>query len=80
MTSATLTPPSPLLVPLPVAAEMLGISQRSLHAWTVPRGPIPVVRVPGKRTVRYSVDALQKWIEQQQQDANQNANLKVGQR
>lgn len=64
MSSEGSTPP--LLVPSPTAARMLGISPRSLYEWTRPRGPIPVIRMPGGRAVRYSTSALQQWIEQQQ--------------
>lgn len=56
------------------AARVLGISLRTLWAWTQPRGPIPCLRIgSGKRqTVLYSVDALKAWL-------NQKANESAGQ-
>ena len=47
------------------AAEALGISEKTLWSRTAPRGPIPVVRLG--RSVRYSVDALRRWIDEHQQ-------------
>lgn len=55
-------PPAPLAVPPPEAARMLSICERSLWALTAPRGPIPCVRLG--RSVRYSVAALQHYLEE----------------
>lgn len=49
------------------AAAALAISERTLWEMTAPRGPIPVLRLPGRgkaRTLRYAVDDLQRWIEE----------------
>ena len=64
-----------ILSPLPAAlalrpreaAKALGISPRTLWGLTVPRGPIPCLRVGhGKRqTVLYPVADLQAWLSQQ---------------
>jgi excisionase family DNA binding protein len=57
--------PTPRLLLTPrQAAEALGFSERKLWSLTSPRGPIPCVRI-GK-SVRYSVAALEAWVEQQQ--------------
>ena len=47
------------------AAASLSISERSLWAKTTPRGPITCVRIGN--CVRYSPDALQAFVESQQQ-------------
>jgi hypothetical protein len=47
------------------AANRLAISERQLWAQTDPRGPIPCVRI-GK-SVRYSPDAVQRFIDEQEQ-------------
>jgi excisionase family DNA binding protein len=52
----------PLLTPRETA-DWLRCSTRTLFDLTSPRGTIPVVRV-GRR-VRYSLTALQAWIDQQ---------------
>jgi len=52
---------APLAVPARDAARMLSISERALWALTAPRGPIPCVRLG--RSVRYSVAALQRYLE-----------------
>ena len=46
------------------AAPVLEISERQLWAQTQPRGPIPCVRIGS--SVRYSPEALQAFIAQQQ--------------
>ena len=46
------------------AAAVLDISDRQLWAQTQPRGPIPCVRIGN--SVRYSPEALQAFIAQQQ--------------
>jgi hypothetical protein len=46
------------------AADALGITERTLWSLTVPRGPIPSFRIgPGGRSIRYSVAALEAWIQ-----------------
>lgn len=47
------------------AAEMLGVSERTVWNLTAPRGPIPCVRIG--RSVRYSQSSLRAWVEQQQE-------------
>ena len=49
------------------AAKALGISARTLWGLTVPRGPIPCLRIGhGKRqTVLYPVADLRTWLGQQ---------------
>jgi len=42
------------------AARLLGISERSLHDLTSPRGPIACVRTPGR--ILYSLATLKAWI------------------
>jgi predicted DNA-binding transcriptional regulator AlpA len=56
------TPARKLLLSAREAAASLSISERTLWAVTVPRGTLPVVRIPGGRGVRYSVESLQNWI------------------
>lgn len=46
------------------AAEVLSISQRTLHEITVPRGILPCVRI-GK-SIRYSPSTLEQFIRTQQ--------------
>jgi hypothetical protein len=52
------------------AARALSISERTLWGLTAPRGPIPVLRLPGRgskaRALRYPIADLQRWIDQQQ--------------
>ena len=48
------------------AAVRLSISERQLWAHTQPRGPIPATRIG--TCVRYSVEALQRFFESQQQE------------
>jgi hypothetical protein len=60
--------PAPQLLLTPTAAaRLLSISARTLWSRSHPRGPIPVVRIPGTRTVRYSVAALQAFIQAAQE-------------
>ena len=60
--------PAPQLLLTPTsAAKMLSLSTRTLWARTFPRGPIPFVRIPGTRAVRYSLAALKEFV-----DANQS--------
>lgn len=60
--TATETTKLRLLIPPRDAARMLSISEKKL--WTLTKqGVIPAVRV-GVRSVRYSMAALERWIEQ----------------
>lgn len=61
-------PPTPhLLLTAAAAARVLSISPRTLWARTFPRGPIPVVKIPGTRTVRYRLTALKEFVESVQE-------------
>lgn len=60
------TDPQLLLTPKQAAAA-LKVSERTLWARSHPRGPIPVVKIPGTRAIRYSVAALQKFIQAAQE-------------
>ena len=55
---------APLLWDAREAASALRLSERTLWSLTQPRGPIPAVRL-GRRSVRYSPEALRAWIEAQ---------------
>lgn len=58
-----------LLITFREAARILSVSEKTL--WTLTkRGAIPAVRV-GVRNVRYSVAALERWIEEQEPTAKQ---------
>ncbi|MCA9063649.1 MAG: helix-turn-helix domain-containing protein [Planctomycetaceae bacterium] len=46
------------------AAMLLSVSERQLWQHTSPRGPIPATRIG--HSVRYSPEALQRFIESQQ--------------
>jgi excisionase family DNA binding protein len=52
---------TPLLISARDAAMLLNISERTLATYTK-SGVLPVVRIG--HSVRYSVEALRKWIEQ----------------
>jgi Helix-turn-helix domain len=56
------TPVVKLLLTSKQAAAALSVSERTLWARSYPRGPIPVVKIHGTRTVRYSLAALQEFI------------------
>ena len=64
MVAVTQDAPRLLLSPR-YAAKALSISEKTLWSNTAPRGDIPVVRV-GARGVRYSLEALQQWVERRQ--------------
>jgi predicted DNA-binding transcriptional regulator AlpA len=66
LASAAASVESRLLISAKDAAAALSVSERTLFSLTAPRGPIPVTRLPGVRSVRYSVDALRDWIASQQ--------------
>lgn len=51
---------TPLALSPREAAKSLGISERTLWASTVPRGPIPAVKLGGR--VLYPVAGLQEWL------------------
>ena len=53
------------------AAKALAISEKTLWTLSAPRGPIPTIRV-GERSIRYSVAALQRWIDSEQTAAAAN--------
>jgi len=53
-----------LLLRVRQAAKALAVSERQLWAHTHPRGPIPCVRIGN--SVRYSPEALQAFIAEQQ--------------
>jgi hypothetical protein len=64
-----------VLVAPKVAAHLLSITPRQLARLTMPRGPIPCLRVPGRprkagegeptaRAIRYLLTDLQKWAEE----------------
>lgn len=58
--------PEPLLLEPREAARALRISERSLQDLKS-AGLVPFVRLgPGGRLVRYSPDALRKWIQEQE--------------
>ncbi len=67
--TTSVSPAAPLLLTARDAAKALAISERTLWASSVPRGPIPVTRLPGVRSIRYSVDALREWVASQQQQS-----------
>jgi len=54
---------SPLLLTRREAAQLLGVSERTLYSISSPRGTVPCVKVTD-RTVRYSRAALMAWIEE----------------
>jgi predicted DNA-binding transcriptional regulator AlpA len=56
------------------AARALAISEKTLWTLSAPRGPIPTVRI-GERSIRYSVAALQRWIEADQTAAATNGEV-----
>ncbi len=59
------TIPAPkLLVTGDEAAELLSVCRKTLWSLTQPRGTIPVVSI-GPSGIRYSVDSLRRWIEEQ---------------
>ena len=54
------------------AADALGISQRTLHDLTAPRGPLRAVRL-GDRTLRYAIESLREDISRLQEQQNASA-------
>jgi excisionase family DNA binding protein len=67
MVTAVQEPPR-LLTPREAAEQVLRVSAKTLSRLTQPHGPIPAVRV-GRRSVRYTREALQEYIRQQQATA-----------
>jgi excisionase family DNA binding protein len=65
--SAAIAPP--VILTVQDAADLLKVSCRTLYSLTRPRGPIPCFRV-GPRGVRYTLTALQEWIDEQQAGAS----------
>lgn len=56
----------PLLLTAREAAAALRISTKTLWSLTEPRGTIPAMRIgKGERSVRYSVEALRRWVAEQ---------------
>jgi predicted DNA-binding transcriptional regulator AlpA len=53
-----------LLTRKEAAAQIFGYSEKTLYRLSQPLGPIPVVRTPGSRLVRYSPAALREFIRQ----------------
>jgi excisionase family DNA binding protein len=45
------------------AAELLGVSRSLAYRWMA-QGIIPVVRIPGTRSIRVPREALIRWIEE----------------
>lgn len=75
--NAKQTPEQRLLLKPKAAAETLGdISERQLWAQTFPRGRIPCVRI-GK-CVRYSPEALQRFIESQEEQQQEEQEQEGG--
>ncbi len=62
---------TPLAVNRRAAARMIGIGPTKLWQETYPRGPIPCFRIG--RAVRYSVDDLRKYVEDQRREAAEQA-------
>jgi len=59
-------PPSPLLVRSEMAASMAGVSIKTLDAWRSKGVGPPFIRLTSTgRGVRYRLDGLKKWIEEQ---------------
>ena len=54
--------PNRLLLKGTEVAEILGISRGLAYRW-MQGGRLPVVRVPGARTIRVPKEALLKWID-----------------
>ena len=53
-----------LLVDVPTAARMLGVSPRTLYSLTVPRGELRSIRIgPARRLIRYRIDDLQAYVD-----------------
>ena len=53
-----------LLVDVPTAARMLGVSPRTLYSLTAPRGELRSIRIgPARRLVRYRIDDLQAYVD-----------------
>ena len=69
MSQLTVAEPDKLLLSAREAAGALGICEKSLWNQTVPRGPIPSVKI-GSR-VLYSPADLQKWIDLQKTEGGE---------
>lgn len=55
----TSLPPAPLLVKLPVAAKLLGLSEKTV--WTLAKsGTIPSIKIGASR--RFPVAAIESWV------------------
>ena len=49
------------------AAATMSICRKTLYRLTIPRGPIPTVKV-GPSGIRYSVEAIRNWIAGQEKE------------
>ncbi len=59
-----------LLLRVPEAAERLGIGRTKMYEM-IATGELPIIRIG--RAVRVSASALQKWVEQREQQAGLSA-------
>lgn len=57
-----------LLLTIPQAAQSLGISRAKLYSLLAQQEGPPVIRLG--RSVRISIDSLQKWIEKQEHESS----------
>jgi hypothetical protein len=64
--------PEKLLLSAREAAKALSVCERTLWSMTMPRGPIPLVRI-GNRCL-YSTEALRQWIMKQSMGNNGGLN------
>lgn len=64
------TPRQQLLVTVPQAAKLLGISRAMVYSLLAKGEGPPVIRLG--RSVRVSVTSLKKWIEEQERDQQQS--------
>ncbi len=62
-----------LLLDAAAAAETLGVSKRTLHRITIPRGPLPSVCIG--RSVRYSLDDIRNFIAKERRATAQRVAL-----
>jgi len=56
----TTSPTPKLLLSAREAAHALGVSERTLWTYSMPRGPIPAVNIGSRRM--YSTESLRRWI------------------
>ena len=53
-------------------AERLGISERTLHSHTAPRGMLPCVKIGAR--VGYRPEAVEAWLKSREIETNKSAN------